>query len=182
MFMIRIVVPLPDERQRPVSGFAIKFVGCDDAGDESIAGRKFVEFLRCLAVHAENRPAVLPSRGNQPGEAAHRAVVAEQIGIPIAVGRIDQSALCDALVLHGDATFIGAGDLVGAVDEHGAAPAAFRRGDIEEVILAVDLEELGTLGAQTACFIGAEQQVCVFDDHLVDAVRHNAREVGKQFG
>ena len=56
------------------------------------------------------------------------------------------------------------------MDDDGARPAAPGRGDVEEVVAAVDLEKLRALALEPA-LVGAEDGVDVFDENLVSRRR-----------
>jgi hypothetical protein len=170
------VVPLPGQRERRVARAATEFIRGDDAGDETFAGRK-IQRIRHLAIHAEHGPSILPLDGHEIGNATHRAVIAKQVGIPIALRRIDQAALRHALVLQGNAAFIRAGDCVRAVDNHGAH-AAPRPSDIEQVILAADLPHLGTFRRQAD--VGSGHPAGIRDDDLIHSTAFDTGNVRSQ--
>ena len=174
---------MPGERQFGVAGMAVEFVGGDDAGGAGVAlsaGGEVERHWR-LAVFAENGPAVLPRHGHEIGDATDGGVVLEKIGIPFAFRSINEAALGDAAIIEHDAPLVGTRECVGAVDDDGARPAAPGRGDVEEVVAAVDLEKLRALAFEPS-LIGAEDGVDVFDEDLVHAPGLDSGEIGVQLG
>ncbi len=175
--VIGVMVPLPGEGERVALLGAREVIGLDDAGDEALVGGQ-AERVGGLSIGTEDGPVILPGDGDEVGDASDCAVVTEEVGEPLSVGGIDESALGDAFILEGDAAFVGAGDGIAAMDED-RAHASAGPGDIEKVIVAVDFEELGAFGGE-ACGAGGYGRG-VGDDDLVEAVGLDAGEVGFEF-
>jgi hypothetical protein len=146
MLVVRIVVPLPCQTEYGVARAPLEIVGGHEVAEAALAGRD-IQRHRHLAIDAEDGPAVFPSHGHDEGHTAHGAVVLEQVGVPLAVGRVDDAPLRDALVPQDDSAFVRAGDRVGPVDDLRAHVAA-RPSDVEQVVLPVHLDHLRSFRRQ----------------------------------
>ncbi|MFM1944595.1 MAG: hypothetical protein RI897_3577 [Verrucomicrobiota bacterium] len=175
--VVRVMVPLPGEGEGVVERGAVEVIGLDDTGDETLVGGQ-AERIGDLSVGAEDGPVILPGDGDEVGDTADGAVVTEEVGEPFSFGCIDESALGDTFILEGDAAFVGSGDGFAAMDDYCAHTAA-GPGDIKEVIVAIDFEELGAFGGE-ACGAGGYGRG-VGDDDFVEAVGLDASEVGFEF-
>lgn len=142
--IVRLVVPLPYEGQVGVAAFPVEIVGVHDAAHQSRTCRQG-QRVGHPSVGSDGRPSVFPLYGCQIGDASHRTVVAEKVGKPPAVGRIDEAALCDAPVAKHHLPLPRPGERAGAVDDH-RAHALGRPGDVEQVVHPVLLEQLRALG------------------------------------
>ena len=129
---------------------------------------------------AEHGPAVLPGHRYQHRDAAHRAVVLEEHGVPGAVGGLHHAALGHAGVVHLAVKLqAGVEDLAalpGAV-QGGGAPADFLSASAggplnhKQVVVVPDLigvDALGDVGHRTVDRIAVVVQAGVFNEgHLV---------------
>ena len=140
-----------------------------------------VHLHRGLSVFiAEHGPAVLPGHRYQHRDAAHRAVVLEEHGVPGAVGGLHDAALGHAGVVHLAVKLqAGVEDLAalpGAV-QGGGAPADFLSASAggplnhKQVVVVPDLigvDALGDVGHRTVDRIAVVVQAGVFNEgHLV---------------
>src|SRR5206468_3525202 len=85
--------------------------------------------------------------------------------------------LGDTAIVEHDATLVGTIDCVGAVDDDGARPAGSGRGNVEEIVAAVDLGKLRAF-AFKAALVGAEDGVDAFDKDSVHAAWLDSGEIG----
>jgi len=174
--MVRIVIPLPGQR-KGLAGAAVKFIRTDNMG-QSFFGIFDVENIRGPAVDTEDRPAVFPLDGHQPGSSPDSSIILKEGGVPFALGGINQTALSNSPVLKDDSAFIRAGDFVGAVN-YLRAHAAARPGDVHQIVFAVDFEHLRALGGQADIRTG--HGTGVFNDDIVEAVFFYAGQIRFQF-
>ncbi len=94
-------------------------------------------------------------------------MVLEQPGVPLAVGRVDESALGHALVLEHHPALPGPRNLLGPVDDDRPDPVE-GPGDVQEVVRPLPLPELGALRPQAHGL--AHHAVRLFDDDAIEAV------------
>ena len=110
--------------------------------------------------------------------ATNRTPIAKQICIPASILRIDNPALRDSLISKKHPSLIGTKERIRAVD-HLRPDSASRPDDVEQVVLASHLEQLGSLAHQPCLCPSRCRRV--LNQHLIDSARLQATEVILQF-
>ena len=111
-----------------------------NAGNETLISRKF-ETSRCLAIFTQHRPGVFPLYRNEIGNSAHSTVITKKVGVPVAIGHVDQATLRHTLILQGNPAFPWASDIIGTVYQYRSHSSTWPH-NIEQVVFAINFKKL----------------------------------------
>ena len=138
--IVRIVIPLPYQRQGTFSFLPIEVIRSNNTRNESAAIGQF-QLSRSTSIHTQNRPSIFPLNRNKIRNTTYRTAILKQISKPTSIRCIHQSTLCNSTILKNNTSFIRSSYLISTMHNHSTHSATWPS-DIKKIILPVYLEKL----------------------------------------